>query len=194
MRWLTAQECIDKKLNLETEYPESATLFRCLLATGSGGIGALVAAATMITTSTKLSDILERFAKASRALAGVSPQDAKRAVEPLQKKVVFPIFKNATLTPGEREYDVLAILNRKAGTPWFIADRHYLRESFLGHVDLLAFATEDLERIEVLTKALGLDARKLSALVRKEAAPYGDTNLHHRYTRALLTKAPFITA
>ena len=152
-RWVTAKECVDEGFNIAAEYEGSASLFRGILSTGKGKIGPLVAAATIITATAKLSTILEAFVKISRALVGLTAEDAREDVEPLRRKPIFPILQKR----GNK--DTLAFLNRK-NQPWFIADRHHLRDSFFGRAELLAFAPEDLELIESLLKVLELDSRK----------------------------------
>jgi hypothetical protein len=182
---------VDEGFNIAAEYEGSASLFRGILSTGKGKIGPLVAAATMITATAKLSTILETFVKISRALEGLTAEVAREDVEPLRRKPIFPILQKR----GNKEYDTLAFLNRnRKKQPWFIADRHHLRDSFLGRTELLAFAPEDLKLIESLLEVLELDSRKLSQLVGSETSPIGIPMPNEKYTKHLRLKVPFITA
>ncbi|OCK83978.1 hypothetical protein K432DRAFT_463823 [Lepidopterella palustris CBS 459.81] len=189
MQWLNTRECIQRGFSIEDEYPQSANLFQFLLATGKDKIGSLIAAASLINASSKLSQISEHFAKISKALIGLSPKKVIRAVQPLQRKPLFPIIKTEE---KKAEFDSLCALGKN--TSWFVADLDHLRESFRGIVDLLAFKVEDLESMADLLKALNLESRKLSILVKTETGPKGTTHIHRSYTRSLQAKAPFITA
>lgn len=186
---MTAKDCTEHGYNIAAEYEGSASFFRSILSTGKGDLGRLVAAAAMITNQAKLSAILEAFAKIGRAVKDLTIEDIKGDIEPLRQRSIFPILRKRS---GE-DYDTLADLNRK-GQPWFIADRSHLRDSFLGYVDILAFAPEDLEAIEEFLRVLGLSSRKMSLLVATEMKPSGISTLHREYTSRLRSKVPYIVA
>jgi hypothetical protein len=188
MQWFSMKECMQRSFDLEFEYPQATNLFQCLLSTGKGEIGKLIAGAMMITLTSKLSQIAEHFARISRALKGMNPKKVARVIKPLAQRPVFPIIQKE----GEAEFDALALL----GTceDWLVADSSPMRDSFRGKVGLLAFDVSDLEMMEDLLTALNLDARRLKELVKMETKPKGTISLSTGYTKLLQAKSPFIIA
>lgn len=188
LQWVSTKECVQRCLDLESEYPQAANLFQFLLSSGKGEIGALINAASLITRSTKLSQIAEHFARISRQLQKMNLKKSKEAVKLLVKRPLFPIIQKG----GDAEFDALVGLG--TSTDWLVADSQAIRDSFLGKFDLLAFDVPDLEMMETLLKALQLDSRKLSKLVKTETSPKGTITLHPEYTKRLQAKSPFIIA
>ncbi|KAF4467774.1 heterokaryon incompatibility [Fusarium albosuccineum] len=187
MRWVSAQECLEKNLDIAAEYSSSATLFRNVLGTGADDIERLVQTMCAIT---ELSDILKSFSRIDRAIRTQGARNFKAAIEKLNRWVpIFPILKE----DSGKEYDALAPLN-PAFLPWFIADRHHLRDSFNGSVDILAFSPQEIQSIEVFLKVLDLESRFLSKIVKVESRPMGKPKRHKAYTLSLRRKAAFITA
>jgi hypothetical protein len=170
MRWIDAKECLEKNLDIVAEYQSSATLFRNVLGFKT--------------------DILKSFVKMDQAMQAQSTENFSDIVTKLNTWVaVFPILTEY----DDKEYHSLAPLN-PAFPPWFIADRHHLRDSFCGHVNLLAFWPQDLQSIETFLKALGLESRYLSKIVKFESQVLGKPKVHKAYTVSLRRKAAFITA
>ncbi|KAH6898099.1 hypothetical protein B0T10DRAFT_535063 [Thelonectria olida] len=196
IRWLGLKECVEQDYNIAFEYRDSKSLFQDLLGTGLDSIERLVEKATKITNKMSRGGILQNFTRLNRALATLSTQDAEKYVKPLHdhnQKGIFPILQGPGDHDDDREYDTLDILN-PAFPPWFIADRHHLRESFVGHLKILAFEPEEVDAIEALLNVLGLNHRRLSALIRVETFPSGRPKTHRDRTIALREKAPFISA
>lgn len=190
MRWINAQECLEMNLDITSEYQGSTTLFRNVLGTGTDNTERLVQTLCAITEEASLSEILESFVKMNRAIQAQGSRNFKVAIEKLNKWVpIFPILKE----DSGKEYDTLAPLN-PAFPPWFIADRHHLRDSFCGRVGILAFSPQDLQSIEELLKVLDLESRVLSRIVKIESSPSGKPKRHKAYTLSLRRKAAFITA
>jgi len=188
MHWVTAEQCKEKNLDVVQEYPACATLFYNLLGTDALNISGLVVAAKTAPATADLSDRLKFLTRISRAIQMKTPEEVKGELSSLSAWVpFFPILKNRS----DRQYDELAPLNPQF-PPWFIADRHNLRDSFLGHVPLLAYAPEDLEGIDPFLMALGLEGRKLSRLVKVMTKPAGKPKVNKQYTLSLREKAPFI--
>lgn len=188
MQWFSTKECIQRSLNLESEYPQASKLFQSLLSTGRGEIGSLIAGAMMITSASKLSQIAEHFARISHALKGMSDKKAARAVKQLVHRPFFPIIQKEE----EAEFDVLAPLG--TSKDWLVADSPPIRDSFRGKVGLLAFEASDLEMMDDLLTALQLNERRLKSLVKMETKPKGTISLNKEYTRLLQAKSPFIIA
>ncbi|PMD64854.1 uncharacterized protein K444DRAFT_554213 [Hyaloscypha bicolor E] len=184
--WLSLDECIARKLNIEAEYPQCTTLFRCLLAGGEGEVGSLIAEITLIKDSTELSRISELFTKANQAMAGMSGKKITQAVNPLRPRRVFPILERK----GDAEFDSLKVLGDDNN--WFVADLDHLRECFLGVVGLLAFSADDLESMDTLLSALDLDFRRLSLLVKSETTAGGITSMDWSCTEFLRARSGFV--
>ncbi|KAK4448413.1 hypothetical protein QBC34DRAFT_495382 [Podospora aff. communis PSN243] len=175
-KWVTTEECVERGFNIESEYDDSALLWRCLLSKGSGEMGSLVATASMISMSMPLKSILERLKKVSRSLFGHSSDQAKRAVAALIDKDILPIRAGK----GTKEFEKLVA--PASGSVWFIADRDHLQESFVGILVILS----------LLLAALGLENRALSALVESQFIAQGRLRPHPVYTDFLQARAPFL--
>ena len=181
------KECISRDIVIESDYPSSTYLFRCLLSPGGDPIAPIVAAATLITSSSKLEDISRLFRDVSRALKDVNANKAAQLLRPLQNGSIFPI----TNGDGKRSYDDLLGVHN---TSWFIADRPSIRKSFHGKLPLLALPIEDLAALEDLFRVLRLDSRILSKLTASRTQPKGRVITHWAYTASLRAKSPFIKA
>lgn len=190
MCWISGKECLEKNLDIITEYESSATLFRNVLGTGTNAIERRLLSLRAITEETSLGDILAIFVEMDRLIQTLGSQRFKAAAEKLNKWfAVFPILK----TNSDNEYDALAPLNPPF-PPWFIADREHLRDSFSGCVDILAISPRDIHSIQAFLEALDVQSRVLSTIVKVESSPLGKSKLHKRYTKSLRRKAAFITA
>ncbi|CZR67360.1 uncharacterized protein PAC_17259 [Phialocephala subalpina] len=65
--WMNMKECISRNIAIESDYPSSSYLFRCLSFPAGDPIAPIVAAATLITSSTRLKDISRLFRDVIRA-------------------------------------------------------------------------------------------------------------------------------
>lgn len=181
------KESLSRDIAIESEYPSSSYLFRCLKSPIGDPIAPIVATATLITSSTKLEDISRLFRDVSTALEDVNTSKAAQLLRPLQNKSIFPI----TNVLGKRRYDTLLDVHNKS---WFIADRPLIRESFHGKLPLLALPIEDLSALGNLFRVLRLDGRMLSILATSQTHPKGKVTTHWTYTARLRAKSPFIKA
>lgn len=189
MHWVNARECVGEDSSIISEYPSSAFLFRAIFATLSN-IGKLTLDLIATKEEVNIGPKLEGFLRLNRALRTRGSEDAKEALKPLRKWVpIFPVIRKS----NGKNYDELAPLNPEF-PPWFIADRHQLRDSFIGRVPLLAFAPEELELIDELLKILDLDSRRLSRLVKSQASPWGKPKRSKAYTTSLRERVRFIIA
>lgn len=190
MHWVGSEECIRGAYNIGAEYGDCADLFSLLLATGRGEIGVLVQTATLLNNAHNLNQFLQHFTKISQALKGRfhSIQKASEALQPLTARALFPVVT----TEKDTGFDALSNVNKDS--TWFIADRYDLRKSFLGKVPMLAFAVDDIEDIRNLLKALRLDSRRLSRLVKSHSEIRGRALYHAEYTAFLRHRASFISA
>ena len=174
-------------ITIESEYPSSSYLFRCLRSPSGDPIAPIVATASLISSSSKLEDISRLFRDISTALKDVNTSEAAQLLRPLQNKSLFPITNGL----GKRRYDDLLDVRN---TSWFIADRPLIRESFHGKLPLLALSIEDLPALEDLFRVLRLDVRMLSKLATSRPHPKGRVTTHWAYTASLREKGPFIIA
>jgi hypothetical protein len=185
--WTNMKDCLSRNIAIESEYPSSSYLFRCLMSPKGDPIASLVATSTFITSSTKLEDISRFFRDVSAALKDVNTSKAAQLLKPLQSQSVFPI----TNGPDKLKFDDL---QEARNTNWFIADRPVLRESFHGKLPLLALPIEDLLALGDLFRVLRLDSRMLSKVATCQTHPKGQVTMHWNYTASLRAKAPFIKA
>jgi hypothetical protein len=181
------KECLSMEINIESEYPSSSYLFRCLKSPTGDPIAPIVATATLITSSSTLKDISRLFRNVSTALKDVNTSKAAQLLKPLQNGSIFPITNGV----GKRKYDTLLDVHN---TSWFIADQPLIRVSFLGKIPLLALPIEDLSALENLFRVLRLDRRMLSKLATSQTHPKGRVSTHWTYTARLRKKSPFIKA
>lgn len=181
------KECISRAITIESEYPSSSYLFRCLRSPSGDPIAPIVATATLITSSSKLEDISRLLHNISTALKDVNTSKAAQLLSPLQNKSVFPITHDL----GKSRYDKLLDMHDMS---WFIADRPLIRESFHGKLPLLALPIEDLPALEDLFRVLRLDGRMLSKLATSQTDAKGRFATHLAYTASLRAKSPFIKA
>jgi len=180
-------ECISNEVSIESDYPTSSYLFRCLLFPSGDPIAPLVAAATLVTSSSRLEDISRHFRNISKALKDVNASKAAQLLRPLQHRSIFLIINYG----GKRSYDDLTGLH---DISWFIADRPSIRESLRGKIPLLALPIEDLPALEDLFHVLRLKNRLLSKITTIRTNPKGRVTTHWSYTASLRAKAPFIKA
>jgi hypothetical protein len=186
-RWTNMKECISGDITIDSEYPSTSYLFRCLISPGGDPIAPVVATATLITSSTKLEDISRFFRDVSIALKDVNASNAAQLLRPFQHKSIFPITNGLE----KRKYDKLLDVHN---TSWFIADRPLIRESFHSKLPLLALPIEDLSALEDLFRVLRLNGRMLSKLTTSRTHPKGRVTTNWAYTASLRAKSPFIKA
>lgn len=185
--WTNMRDCLVKNLAVESQYPSSSYLFRCLSSPVGDPIASIVATATLITTSSRLEDISRFFSSISKALKDVNTSQAAVLLRPLHKLSIFPI----TNGPGNCAYDRLVSMHDGS---WLIADRPLLWESFHGKVPLLALSVEDLATSTDMLHVLRLDDRLISKLTTNQAHPVGRVTTHWALSASLQAKGPFIKA
>ena len=168
---------MQEKTDLEAEYPKSKQLFRCIFLTGDTGINALVAEAKLVKPSSKLEEISQLFTRMNTAIRGLGTQKARAAIKPLLDECIFPIRKSEE----QSGFDDLHTLGNS--TSWFIADRDHLRDKFCGKVPLLAFMAADVQQMDDLLKAMKIDSRKISGLVKSGVIVKGTVSLHREYSK-----------
>ena len=181
------EECVSRDITIESEYPSSSYLFRCLISPRGDPIAPIVATAILITSSSKLEDISRLFRNVSTALKDVNTSRAAQLLRPFQNKSIFPITNGLE----KRKYDNLLDVHN---TSWFIADRPLIRKSFHGKLPLLALPIEDLSALEDLFRVLRLNGRMLSKLTMSRMHPKGQVTTHWAYTASLRARSPFIKA
>jgi hypothetical protein len=183
--WLNVDKCLQRKINLQAEYPQSSRLFRWVLATESLNVGSLVAKATLIDHSSKLEDIIQLFCEINKVLRVLSPRRAEHWVKVLQRRHIFPVTKKNSHLP----YDDF---RSPRDADWFIADRPHLRESFVGKVTLLALDVKDVDSIDDFLDILRLNSRRLSKVVQSRTEPKGKLKFCNSHTDFVRDRAEFI--
>jgi hypothetical protein len=178
---------LSKEINIESQYPGSSYLFRCLLSPSGDPIAGLVHTITLINSSSKLEDISRLFQDISNSLKDVNASKAAHLLRPLRSRSIFPV----STTAEGREYNSLLDLHN---ADWFIADQPLIRTSFHGKLPLLALPVADLAAMENLFRILRLEGRKLSKIVTSQTVAKGQIKAHWAYTKALRSKTLFIEA
>ena len=185
--WTNMKDCLAKRLAVESQYPSSSYLFRCLSSPSGDPIASIVASATLITTSSRLEDISRLFSAINKALKDVNASQAAELLRPLHRLSIFPVTDGL----GDCAYDRLASMYDDS---WFIADRPLLRKSFHGKVPLLALSVEDLATSKDMLHVLRLDDRLMSKSATIQAHPVGRVTTHWALSASLRAKSPFIKA
>ncbi|KAH8698045.1 hypothetical protein GQ44DRAFT_733432 [Phaeosphaeriaceae sp. PMI808] len=142
---------------------------------------------TLISSSSKLTDISRLFREVCKSLKDVGTTTAAILLKPLQNKAVFPIIDGS----GSPEYGTLLNMNDKS---WYIVDRPTFRDSFQGKLPLLALPSKDLPALDDLFRILRLEGRKVSSLVTSRTEAKGQVKINWDYTGSLRSKSPFIKA
>jgi hypothetical protein len=181
--WVKSGDCLEAKVRIEEEYPDTKQLIRCIFAGGNQGRKGIVLDAQNISKSSDLEEISQIFKKMSEALRGLSKPKASSLLKMIQDKSIYPIRRKTE----QAGYDDLSDLGDS--TSWFIADTDHFLDRFSGKVPLLAFTVTQVQDMEDLFNVLKLAPRKLSALVKIETAAKGRIILHREYSKDLQHKA-----
>ncbi|OAP55444.1 hypothetical protein AYL99_10417 [Fonsecaea erecta] len=170
-RWVKVQdclwsgpECLRRFVALKNIYPSCQRLFRDFFLLPDAGIADIVRETKLLNVGDPLSYIKALFFEIEKHL---EKDETTTAIDSLQTHCIWPIYK----TSNQEEWDMLAYANNS--TPWFIADRTHLLESFSGIVPLLAFQVEDVLKIPLLIRKLGCDKRRLTRAVTSIAETVG---------------------
>ena len=185
--WTNMKDCLARNITIESQFPSSSYLFRCLSSPTGNPIASIVATATLVNSSSKLEDISRLFGALSQELKDVNASQAADLLRPLHQLSIFPI------TDGLEDcgYDRLVSIYDRS---WFIADRPHLRKSFLGQVPLLALSFHDLAVTKDIFRVLRLDDRLISKFVTQQTRPKGRVAIHWDWSASLRAKSPFIKA
>ncbi|KAF2474923.1 uncharacterized protein BDR25DRAFT_255455 [Lindgomyces ingoldianus] len=186
-QWMSMRDCVLRGIPVENCYQSSSYLFRCLMCPWGDPIAPLLAAATSITTATRLEDITRLFRDISIALKDISTTKSAQLLRSLRDHSIFPIT-----TSGQMQGygNLLGVQD----VSWYIADQHLIRESFIGKLPLLAVPVEELVALEDFFHVLRLDGRILSKCATSETNPSGRIEMHLVYTASLQAKTRFLKA
>jgi hypothetical protein len=176
-----------QNLIVETDYPSSSHLFRCLRSPSGDPIASLIATAALISSTSKLKEISRLFRNISKSLKDVTSSQAAQLVRPLRNGTVFPVIKDV----GSAAFDYLASIK---DATWYIADRPLIRESFHYRLPLLALSVGDVASLGDLLRVLRLEDRLLSKLATCQSCPAGRVSTHWAWTSSLRSKIPFFRA
>ncbi|VUC27247.1 unnamed protein product [Clonostachys rosea] len=192
-QWLKPNRCIwsspsffKRTATLAENYPSCRGLFQDIL--GVKDVDFQTALTELFATSK--SDGLDYFVKLFTHLNMYTSADARalitRSAETFKIKPVFPID-----VKGERTI-VNHLGSISAESAWYIADRPHLREKFRGRIPLLAFDTEQLEKMKWIYRLPFMTKRSLSNLVVCKPRSGLKSTLHERLTNLLRGRAKYI--
>lgn len=187
--WMTIDDCIRKKLDVQGQYPTCKRLMQNLLDIDGLKIDTAISQAMSIKASTESSEILKRFSDLSHCLSNMGVRKAANCVKQLRGKAIIPVVKRK-----ESETDKQSSFVCPEDDFWFIADRPHLRDSFEGKIPLLIFSDPaQLLAIKDLLEALGLEERNLSTRVTTTSTPSHIVRWLRR-EEAFDVRVPFIKA
>ncbi|KIX05483.1 uncharacterized protein Z518_06355 [Rhinocladiella mackenziei CBS 650.93] len=176
-------ECLRQFVALENVYPSCQRLFRDFFQISNAGIRDLVREAILLRTGQPLSYIRDLLLEIEKRLETDEPTTA---LDVIQTRGLWPVKSMA----NDGEWDTLGCA--KNSTPWFIADRTHLFESFRGIVPLLAFEVEDILKMPLLLRKLGGDRRRLTRAATSIAESIGSTRPNLVYQKDLRSRSDFI--
>ncbi|EXJ77094.1 hypothetical protein A1O3_10252 [Capronia epimyces CBS 606.96] len=160
VRWAKVQdclwsgpECLRRFVALKNIYPSCQRLFRDFFLVADATISDVVRELTLINIGDPLAYIRSLFLELEKQL---EKDETSTAVDSLQTHSIWPIYT----TEDKDDWDALGCAREPI--PWFIADRVHLLESFQGLVPLLAFQVEDILKMPLLIRKLGVDRRRLT--------------------------------
>lgn len=185
-RWATLAACrwrsppnLPTLRPLVNRYPTFHTLFVSQLGVGDATVEDVVFELICI-------DGQEQQCDKMRDLLLLLPNYLKRRPQESVKRL-WPV--------GMKVFPVRAPLGRLrsfSDKDWFINDRQRIGTLFEGHIAILDFSHQELERLSVFLEALGLSDRKLSARIREESSANGHSTPRPDLTENLRTKAHHI--
>lgn len=163
-------------------YPSCKRLFTEVLGVSDASMKELMLEAVLFNRNDELEYMRDVFLELEKFIEKDETYTVR--LHSLNGKEIWPVKE--TVEPGDFE----AVLSAKVD--WFIADTEPLRESFTGIVPLLAFATDDIGRMERLMNGLEMDKKRLSRAVKSVPKTEGQVTLHRQHTKAFQSKYEFI--
>jgi hypothetical protein len=174
--------CLKVHFSMNDIYPSCKRLFTEVLGVSDASMKELIFEAVLFKKTDDLEYMRDVFLELEKFLEKDETYTVR--LQPLNGKEIWPVTE--TMGPGEFE----EVLSTKAD--WFIADTEPLRESFTGIVPLLAFATDDIGRMERLMDGLEMDNKRLSRATKSVPKTEGRVALHLEHTKAFQSKYEFI--
>lgn len=187
--WKNTSECLKLGFRLETVYPGSAQLFRTLQSSTRLDVNEMIERLLFLCVGFSrdlIPSLIKSLSQLSKGVAGLSSLGVAKTLESLRSKPIFPVSMGLSLSLPE--------LRSSQDQNWYIADRPYLRDSFVGKVPLLDIPAHEAEQMEDLFNCLGLCSRKLSLCVITKTGPKGPIKLRFADTTLLQSRAPFFEA
>ncbi|KAL2408478.1 hypothetical protein ABEF93_003919 [Exophiala dermatitidis] len=148
--------CLRLFVPLKNIYPSCQRLFRDFFLVPDATVSDVVREVKFMNLGDPLTYILSLFLQLEKHL---EQDEISTAVDSLLTHAIWPIYT----TKDAGDWDFLGCA--KSSTPWFIADRAHLLDSFQGIVPLLAFGVEDVLKMPLLIQKLGAERRKLTRAV-----------------------------
>lgn len=187
--WVTPDRCVwdghfalQKTTCLERHYPKLGRFFQGILQIEGGGITTLMLEATQISLGDDLAYIAELLGAISTKLRDSPESGENRVIKDLASRRVFPVQLSSS-----SGYDELR--GCSSDDRWYIADRPQLRQSFEGHIGLLAFDPKQTRNVAELLQFLGAHNRFLSRFATSVVDISGTVRRDDRYSIRLRERA-----
>lgn len=185
---MTIPESMERGVDLVSDYPTCAYLFRSLRDPTNLQMMELVGILTSLRPSRSIGDALGVLARLSQYLKEMEEEQATSMVKPLKSKPIFPVSMTMdTLSSGK--FDRMVSANNKN---WYIDDTNEFHRCFGGKIALLATSPTFLPRLASLLTALNLDSRKLSRIATRGSSPTGRQRFLAETTAFLRRRYPFL--
>ncbi|KAF4632226.1 hypothetical protein G7Y89_g5909 [Cudoniella acicularis] len=192
-RWVSTDDCVWDTLPclrripcLIEYYHDCKVLFCATIGLGPATYKTVIAEAKQIGPTDSLDYIGGVFKQLSHLSSGMS---CDTEVSELQ---AFPVFPVSTGDAGSSFQFLKPAGELSKSNSWYIPDKKFLRESFVGKAPLLAFDDLTVGQIGTLINTLGCENRRLSKLAIRHAKIEGWNALNEEYTCALQTKWKYI--
>jgi hypothetical protein len=177
-------KCFHRFVPLRDIYPGNRKLFRDVLGIADAGVGDLVREAENVRPGDDLPHLREIFLKVEEYLESDGSSNSFMALRQLK---LFPICT------GDEDPGTYGVLEwSDSAFEWFIADRVHLLESFKGLVPLLALSVEDIEKLPLSLRTLGVEKRRLTKSATSVPSTRGPTVPDPFHTQSFRAKAEFI--
>jgi len=176
-------ECLRRFVALKHIYPSCQRLFRDFFLIPDAGIKDLVREAKLVCRGDPLPYIRNLLLEMEKHL---EKDESITVFTQLQFHSIWPIYN------GEKEEDWDTLEFANGNTAWFIADRAHLLDSFRARLPLVAFQVEDVLKMPLLMRKLGVDKRRLTRAITSIAKTTGTTRPSLNYQEQLRSKVDFI--
>jgi hypothetical protein len=165
-------------IRLDDLYLRSAQLFKALQAADGLSLNDLIGRIISLSanpTDSLAPSLVHTLGQLSKAISVFSPLGAARKLKSLKSKRIFPVITGDVSLSTE--------FRSSQDPDWYIDDRSYLRQSFLGRVALLNVPTAEVHQMDGILSCLGLWTRKMGFCVTTRTDPKGSVRLRASDTK-----------